>query len=59
MSQPKFAPAVYRALRDQGFSNRQIAALLDVDEASVRRGLKGTSSKRSQRRFVVTVEEVD
>lgn len=36
----KFPPRVYVALRGAGYSNREIAGLLDVDEASVRRGLK-------------------
>lgn len=37
----RYSPVVYRAMRDGGLSNRKIAELLDVDEATVRRGLKG------------------
>lgn len=36
----KFPPRVYVALRNDGFSNREIAGMLDVNESSVRRGLK-------------------
>jgi predicted transcriptional regulator len=36
----RFEPEVYVALRSRRYSNREIARLLDVDEASVRRGLK-------------------
>lgn len=41
MAKPKFEATVYVALKDRGLSNRQIAGLLHVDEASVRRGLRG------------------
>lgn len=39
MTKAKFDPPVYQALKSQGMSNRQIAAALNVNEASVRRGL--------------------
>lgn len=40
MAKGKFDPAVYAALHNAGFSKREIARLLGVNEASVRRGLK-------------------
>jgi len=58
LSKPKFAPVVYEALRDQGMSNRLIAKHLDVDEASVRRGLQGRDEDAPVRRFLVEVREV-
>jgi transposase len=59
MSQPKFDTDVYGALHEQGLSNREIAAKLGVDEASVRRGLKKYTPRPVGRRFMVTVVEVD
>jgi transposase len=50
---------VYGALHEQGLSNRQIAAKLDVNESSVRRGLKAYKPLPIGRRFLVTVVEVD
>lgn len=45
----RFAPEVYVALRARRHSNREIARLLDVDEASVRRGLKKAGELRNER----------
>jgi len=45
----KFPPRVYVALRNDGFSNREIADLLSVDEASVRRGLKAVKYEAPSR----------
>lgn len=61
---PKYDPEVYVALKAQGHSNRTIAALLGVGEASVRRGLKGATVPPparpvSPRRFIVTVEAIN
>jgi transposase len=36
----KYDPALYELYRAWGLSNREIARRLEVDEASVRRGLK-------------------
>lgn len=49
MSRAKFPPDVYRALKHATHptpSNREIARLLDVDEASVRRGLQGAEGQQ-------------
>lgn len=61
---PKFGREVYRALYDAGYSKREIARVLNVNEASVRRGLKGYERRlpgaaAPERRFLVTVTEVD
>lgn len=48
----KFSPAVYAAMRDAGMSNREIARELEVNEASVRRGLKKAPPPRQRRLFV-------
>jgi IS30 family transposase len=53
------SPVVYTALRNAGMSNREIARQLGVNEASVRRGLKRASKQSGERRFLVTVTEVD
>jgi hypothetical protein len=45
----KFPPRVYVALRNDGFSNREIAELLGINEASVRRGLKTVSYEAPSR----------
>ncbi len=45
----KFPARVYVALRNDGFSNREIAGLLGVDEASVRRGLKSVGYEAPSR----------
>ena len=45
----KFPPRVYVALRDAGYSNREIAGLLDVNEASVRRGLRAVQYEAPSR----------
>lgn len=59
MTKSKFSQAVYVALRDAGMSNRQIARELDVNEASVRRGLKDAPARKSNtaRRVLLYVEE--
>lgn len=44
----RYEPAVYVAMRDGGLSNRKIAAYLDVDEATVRRGLARVSYAERQ-----------
>lgn len=54
----KFEPAVYHALKAQGLSNRQIAKQLDVNEASVRRGLRAYAEAMPSRRYVVSPESV-
>jgi hypothetical protein len=46
---------VYFALRKAGYSNRVIADLLDVDEASVRRGLKARPDEAVQSPTVLHV----
>ncbi|MDE2103098.1 MAG: sigma-70 region 4 domain-containing protein [Patescibacteria group bacterium] len=53
------APEVYTALRGSGMSNREIARQLGVNEASVRRGLKRAGKRAGERRFLVTVTELD
>jgi len=45
----RFEPEVYAALKARRHSNREIARLLDVDEASVRRGLKKHKELRRER----------
>lgn len=59
MSRSKFSPDVYTALRDAGMSNRQIGKELDVNEASVRRGLKDAPASRPKttRRVLLLIEE--
>ena len=46
LSEPKHSPEVYVALAETGLSNYQIAEKLNVDEASVRRGLRRAGFKR-------------
>jgi len=59
VSAQKYDRAVYRAMKSAGHSNREIARLLEVNEASVRRALKGWKpSESTDRRFLVTVTEV-
>jgi len=53
----KYPSSVYRALRRDGLSNREIARTLGVNESSVRRALK--NAPREQRQYLITVEEVD
>lgn len=50
MSQRRFDPRVYRALRQTypELSNREIAAMLGVNEASVRRGLAREPESRAR-----------
>lgn len=68
----KFEPAVYSTMKNAGYSNREIARMLGVNEASVRRGLKHVdyqdiyrriyeehSQPQRERRFTVTVTELD
>jgi transposase len=59
MSKPKVDPTIYQALKAQGKLNRQIADMLDVNEASVRRGLKKPASKPAviRRVTVFVIEE--
>lgn len=59
MNKRKFDPIVYAALRDRDLSNRKIAALLDVDEASVRRALRDAPERRQRttRRVLLMLEE--
>jgi transposase len=59
ISSSKFPPAVYGALKRAGMSNREIARHLGVNEASVRRGLRETSIPSREKKFLVTVTEVD
>ena len=49
--------SVYRALYDSGMSKREIARHLGINEASVRRGLKGYE-RRTEQRFEITVRPV-
>lgn len=51
----KYDRAVYRALFDSGMSKREIARHLDVNEASVRRGLKNYKRRPGEQKFEVTV----
>lgn len=46
---PKFSPTVYFALMREGLTHRRIGELLGVDEASVRRGLKGPAPREGSR----------
>lgn len=54
----KFDKLVYRALRDAGMSNREIAQHLDVNEASVRRAL-GKQTNIIEHKYLVTVTKLD
>lgn len=40
MSERKFPPEVYKAYKDAGLTNYEIADILQVDESTVRRGLR-------------------
>lgn len=55
----KISPVVYTTLRNAGMSNREIARQLGINEASVRRGLKRARNTAGERRFMVTVTELD
>lgn len=58
MSAQKYDRAVHRAMKEAGHSNREIARILEVNEASVRRALKGYKPAQKERQFLVTVSEV-
>lgn len=53
----RYPAAVYRALAREGYSNREIARMLDVNESTVRRAA-GKVAPRT-RTFTVTVTEVE
>lgn len=59
MKKSKVDPRAYTALRDQGFSNREIGALLRVDEASVRRGLRSRGYRPPSRLRELLLEMAD
>lgn len=55
----KHAPSVYVALAETGLNNNEIADKLDVDEASVRRGLRKAGFKRFIRPLPATAHTDD
>jgi hypothetical protein len=55
----RFPPRVYVALRDAGYSNREIAGLLGVNESSVRRGLKSVGYNEPSRTRQLLTELAD
>ena len=55
----RYDPAIYRALKDLGLSNRKIAAQLGVDERSVRRGLDGYTPSRLRKLLLELANELD
>lgn len=53
---------MYAALRNGGFSNREIAGMLGVNEASVRRGLKSVgyeAPSRVRRLLIDLADEIE
>ena len=52
----KFEPKVYAALKRAGYSNREIAQQLGVDESSVRRGLSVAPIPKRKVTFIVIEE---
>lgn len=56
MTKAKIDPAIYAALKGQGLSNRQIATALNVNESSVRRGLKSPPTN-VRRKVTIVIEE--
>jgi len=52
----KFPPDLYTRLRNSGLNNTEIAAVLGVDEASVRRGLKAAAYEAPSRIRELLVE---
>ena len=55
----KYPPRVYVALRDAGYSNREIGKLLDVNERSVRRGLESVGYEAPSRVRALLTELAD
>jgi transposase len=54
----KYAPEVFVAMRRGGLSNRRIAALLGVNESTVRRGLAKASTFTTNRTVSTVLREL-
>jgi len=46
------------ALKDAGFSNREIARALELNESTIRRGLNGYKERPAEQKFEITVRPI-